>query len=193
MRLAAQQPFYAVANSTGLISVTSFASAFELLTRFETGQRCGSHPALAFDTNTPTLPLQRVPPGSTNGNRSAMSTDDTNSSQHWRERAATMRLLAVKMAGTQAAILNVLAAHYDDWPIKLRARKPRAKASHGQMETDAKALSIWRGFVRPYCVAQYCGHLARHLSGKVGGQVSPARSTRAINEARSLALQVALR
>ena len=43
-----------------------------------------------------------------------MSTDDTNSSQQWRERAAQMRLLAVKMAGTQAAILiNDLAVHYD--------------------------------------------------------------------------------
>jgi hypothetical protein len=44
-----------------------------------------------------------------------MSTDDTNSSQQWRERAAQMRSLAVKMAGTQAAILiNDLAVHYDE-------------------------------------------------------------------------------
>ncbi len=43
-----------------------------------------------------------------------MSTDDTNDPQHWRERAAQMRGLAVKMAGSQAAILmNDLAADYE--------------------------------------------------------------------------------
>ena len=32
--------YYAVANSTGSINVASSASAFELFTRFDTGQRC---------------------------------------------------------------------------------------------------------------------------------------------------------
>ena len=40
---------------------------------------------------------------------------DTNDPQHWRNRAAQMRSLAVKMAGSQAAILiNDLAVHYDE-------------------------------------------------------------------------------
>jgi hypothetical protein len=44
-----------------------------------------------------------------------MSTRDTNGSQHWRQRAAQMRSLAVKMAGSQAAILiNDLAVHYNE-------------------------------------------------------------------------------
>jgi hypothetical protein len=34
------QTFYAVANFTGSIKVASSASAFELFTRFDTGQRC---------------------------------------------------------------------------------------------------------------------------------------------------------
>jgi hypothetical protein len=43
-----------------------------------------------------------------------MSTEDTNNPQYWRDRAEKMRGLAVKMAGTQAAILmNDLAVHYD--------------------------------------------------------------------------------
>ena len=33
-----------------------------------------------------------------------MSTEDTNDPQHWRNRAAQLRALAVKMAGTQAAV-----------------------------------------------------------------------------------------
>ena len=44
-----------------------------------------------------------------------MSTRDIDDSQHWRNRAAQLRSLAVKMAGTQAAILiNDLAVHYDE-------------------------------------------------------------------------------
>jgi hypothetical protein len=44
-----------------------------------------------------------------------MSTDFTDDPQHWRDRAARMRALAVKMAGSQAAILiNDLAVHYDE-------------------------------------------------------------------------------
>jgi hypothetical protein len=45
-----------------------------------------------------------------------MSTeDDTDDPEHWRNRAAQLRALAVKMAGTQAAILiNDLAIHYDE-------------------------------------------------------------------------------
>jgi hypothetical protein len=39
----------------------------------------------------------------------------SNDPQHWRDRAAKMRELAVKMAGSQAAILiNDLAVHYDE-------------------------------------------------------------------------------
>ena len=39
---------------------------------------------------------------------------DTNDPQHWRDRAAQVRALAVKMAGSEAAILmNDLAADYD--------------------------------------------------------------------------------
>ena len=44
-----------------------------------------------------------------------MSTRNTNDPQHWRDRAAQMRALAVKMAGSEAAILiNDLAVHYDE-------------------------------------------------------------------------------
>ena len=44
-----------------------------------------------------------------------MSTEDTDDPEHWRKRAAQMRGLAVKMAGTQAAILiNDLAVHYEE-------------------------------------------------------------------------------
>jgi hypothetical protein len=39
---------------------------------------------------------------------------DSNDPQHWRGRAAQMRALAIKMMGTEAAILmNDLAVHYD--------------------------------------------------------------------------------
>ena len=44
-----------------------------------------------------------------------MSTRDTDDPQHWRDRAAQFRSLAIKMAGSQAAILmNDLAVHYDE-------------------------------------------------------------------------------
>jgi hypothetical protein len=44
-----------------------------------------------------------------------MSTRDTDDPQHWRDRAAQLRSLAIKMAGSQAAILmNDLAVHYDE-------------------------------------------------------------------------------
>jgi hypothetical protein len=43
-----------------------------------------------------------------------LSTHFTDDPQHWRDRAAKMRALEVKMAGSQAAILiNDLAVHYD--------------------------------------------------------------------------------
>ena len=43
------------------------------------------------------------------------STQDANDPQHWRDRAAQMRALAVKMAGPPAAILiNDLAVHYNE-------------------------------------------------------------------------------
>jgi len=42
-----------------------------------------------------------------------MSMRDTDDPQHWRDRAAQLRSLAIKMAGSQAAILmNDLAVHY---------------------------------------------------------------------------------
>ena len=44
-----------------------------------------------------------------------MSTRDADDPQHWRDRAAQLRSLAIKMAGSQAAILmNDLAVHYDE-------------------------------------------------------------------------------
>jgi hypothetical protein len=44
-----------------------------------------------------------------------MSTGNAKNPQHWRDRAAKMRSLAVKMAGSEAAILiNDLAIHYDN-------------------------------------------------------------------------------
>ena len=74
--------------------------------------------------------LQRVPWGSTNVGAMS-STQDTNNSQHWRERAAQMRLLAIKMAGSQAAILiNDLAADHEKLAeraeIKANWKKPRS-------------------------------------------------------------------
>jgi hypothetical protein len=44
-----------------------------------------------------------------------MSTGDANDPQHWRKRGAQMRALAVKMAGSEAAILiNDLAVRYEE-------------------------------------------------------------------------------
>jgi hypothetical protein len=58
-----------------------------------------------------------------------MSTEeDTDDPQHWRDRAAKMRALAVKMAGSQAAILiNDLALHYDELADQaaLKGKSPR--------------------------------------------------------------------
>jgi hypothetical protein len=56
---------------------------------------------------------------------------DTNDPQHWRDRAAQMRSLAAKMAGSEAAILmNDLAADYDKLAeraeIKANGKKPRS-------------------------------------------------------------------
>jgi hypothetical protein len=57
-----------------------------------------------------------------------MSTEDTNDPQHWRDRAAQMRGLAVKMAGSQAAILmNDLAADYDKLAERAELRANRKK------------------------------------------------------------------
>ena len=60
-----------------------------------------------------------------------MSTGDTNGPRHWRERAAQMRALAVKMAGSEAAILiNDLAADYEKLAeraaIRANGKKPRS-------------------------------------------------------------------
>jgi hypothetical protein len=44
-----------------------------------------------------------------------MSMGNAYNPQHWRDRAAKMRLLAIKMAGSEAGILlNDLAIHYDN-------------------------------------------------------------------------------
>jgi hypothetical protein len=56
---------------------------------------------------------------------------DTNDPQHWRDRAAQMRALAVKMAGSEAAILiNDLAADYEKLAEraenKANGKKPRS-------------------------------------------------------------------
>ncbi len=56
---------------------------------------------------------------------------DSNDPQHWRDRAAQMRSLAVKMAGSEAAILmNDLAADYEKLAeqaeIRANGKKPRS-------------------------------------------------------------------
>jgi hypothetical protein len=60
-----------------------------------------------------------------------MSTRNTNDPQHWRDRAAQLRSLAVKMAGSQAAVLiNDLAADYEKLAeraeIRIKGKKPRS-------------------------------------------------------------------
>jgi hypothetical protein len=60
-----------------------------------------------------------------------MSTRNTNDPQHWRDRAAQMRALAVKMAGSEAAILiNDLAADYEKLAeraeVRANGKKPRS-------------------------------------------------------------------
>jgi hypothetical protein len=60
-----------------------------------------------------------------------MSTRNTNDPQHWRDRAAQLRSLAVKMAGSQAAVLiNDLAADYEKLAeraeIRTKGKKPRS-------------------------------------------------------------------
>jgi hypothetical protein len=56
-----------------------------------------------------------IRPPTESANRTVpMSTDYADDPQHWRDRAARMRALVLKMAGSQAAILiNDLAVHYD--------------------------------------------------------------------------------
>ena len=77
--------------------------------------------------------LAKVPSGSImiRKARFPMSTRNTNDPQHWRDRAAQMRGLAVKMAGSQAAILmNDLAADYEKLAeraeIRTKGKKPRS-------------------------------------------------------------------
>ncbi len=60
-----------------------------------------------------------------------MSTDNTNDPQHWRDRAAQMRALALTMTGTQVGVLLTdLAADYDKLAeraaIKANGKKPRS-------------------------------------------------------------------
>ena len=60
-----------------------------------------------------------------------MSMRNTNDPQHWRDRAAQLRSLAVKMAGSQAAVLiNDLAADYEKLAeraeIRTKGKKPRS-------------------------------------------------------------------
>jgi hypothetical protein len=62
--------------------------------------------------------------------------------KHWRVRAAKMRELAVKMAGSHAAILlSDLAVHYDELADQA--------ALKGQTGSDARAVSISAGADRP--------------------------------------------
>jgi hypothetical protein len=77
--------------------------------------------------------LAKVPSGSINDQKARffMSTGDTNDPQHWRERAAQMRALAVKMGDTEAAILmRDLAADYEKLAeraeIRTKGKKPRS-------------------------------------------------------------------
>jgi hypothetical protein len=60
-----------------------------------------------------------------------MSTRNTNDPQHWRDRAAQMRALAVKMGDTEAAIsMRDLAADYEKLAeraeIRTKGKKPRS-------------------------------------------------------------------
>ena len=60
-----------------------------------------------------------------------MSTRNTNDPQHWRDRAAQMRALALKMGETEAAILmRNLAADYEKLAeraeIRTKGKKPRS-------------------------------------------------------------------
>jgi hypothetical protein len=48
---------YAGASCTGAINAALSASAFELLTRFDTGQRCRSSFGARFGYSAPTSPL----------------------------------------------------------------------------------------------------------------------------------------
>ena len=68
-----------------------------------------------------------------------MSPRETDDPQHWRNRAAQMRALALKMAGSHAAVLmNDLAAEYDRLAeravIRANGKKPRSngKALNGK-------------------------------------------------------------
>jgi hypothetical protein len=75
--------------------------------------------------------------------------------KHCRERTARMQALALKMAGSLAAILmNDLAIHYENWPIK-----PRSKVSRRQTESRA-----WRCRDRRR-ERERCGFLADFLVG----------------------------
>ena len=89
------------------------------------------------------------PWGSTNV-EAMSSTQDTNNSQHWRERAAQMRLLAIKMAGSQAAILiNDLAADYEKLAeraeIKANGKKAaiERQAALGGVDFAACRSIVW--------------------------------------------------
>ena len=60
-----------------------------------------------------------------------MPPTDADDPQHWRDRAAQMRALAVKMAGSEAAILmNDLATDYEKLAeraeIRANGKKPRS-------------------------------------------------------------------
>jgi hypothetical protein len=63
-----------------------------------------------------------------------MSTDTSIDPQHWRERAAQMRALALKMGETEAAILmRDLAADYEKLAeraeIRTKGKKPRSNST----------------------------------------------------------------
>jgi hypothetical protein len=64
-----------------------------------------------------------------------MFTRNTNDPQHWRDRAAQLRSLAVKMAGSQAAVLiDDLAADYDKLAERAEIRtKGKTPRSNGKL------------------------------------------------------------
>jgi len=57
-----------------------------------------------------------------------MGTNQPNDSKHWRDRAAQIRGIAIKMQGTEAAILmGDLANDYDKFATTTSAKPPKNK------------------------------------------------------------------
>jgi hypothetical protein len=78
------------------------------------------------------------------------SAPDADDRQHWRDRAAQMRALAVKMAGSEAAILvNDLATDYER-PAERAKSAPMGK-SRDRLASRASGVGF-AGADRPYSV-----------------------------------------